>query len=163
MCDRHRTTSLVPRFIGCSTKDSAALSVPGARQSNIMQYLRKIMSEPPPSPSKYVDTPMRGKNGEFEPVQLNMTPLDGSTLDFELNGVISTRDASPSRRNKLSTSKKILQFDLAGSEHESCHGSLKSLKNRPPDEFYKERKQSGHKCPACAGDTLPTPEPLVFG
>jgi hypothetical protein len=169
MASRHRTAAIVPPFVGCSMKDSAALSASGTgtHQSNIMQYLRKIMSTGPPSPSSKngLSTPSREKNGEdFYPVRLmpDMTPPDGSFLGSELEDVIGHRYDCPGSSSKLSAATNMLKVDFEGCDHESSRILGKSPTKRNEKDLYLPRKQS-KGCPACSKDTPPTPESIVFG
>ena len=160
MGKRHRTASIIPRFIGCSLKDSTTKSSSGGspHQSNIMQYLRKVMTQaPPPSVLKCNATPIKGDGEGFLPIRRGTSP-DGSALMYALNDVIVDKSVSP-RKGKL----EVLKVEFSNStDHESSSGSAKSTPHRQREGLFTERRHP-KSCPACSEGTRPTPDPLVFG
>lgn len=146
MAKRHRTSSIVPRFIGCNMKDNATAtsSRNAPQQSGIMQYLRKVMSQgPPPTALKIRETtPVNSPNED--------------ALEYALNRIIADDSFTPQGKPA-----KALRIEFEGTDHESSHSSIKSA-NRARESLFSARKHP-KSCPACSESVLPTPDPLVFG
>ena len=153
MCKRHRTASIIPRFVGCSVKDSLTLSSDGSspRQSNVMQYLRSIMTQGPASPTKNNDSNF----------QVEEPPLDSNALENSLNDIILHDSGS---RKKISFATELQKSEFGGTDIDNSQSSSQaSPSKREHRRFHVPQHHKQAHCLACDGKTPPTQDPIVFG